>query len=167
MKRLRNRQGVGPTLRLTPLEIQSKTGVGKPLTNKEKRSTSVKIIRFYAVEKHREIMDDITIEDLREMGFVPYRYEGTKDPKTLLIAKVEDPKRLVHHSVPVGKTSGSTATVDYPHPVIRYETGYGWEAKWGAVRSQVGTRDLLHAFMKHFNYPIPTLEDDTTQSGTN
>ncbi len=99
-------------------------------------------------------MDDLTIEDLKAVGFVPYRYKGTKDPVTLRTVHVEDPKRLVHASVPVAATIQDASYTEYPYPVIRYEVGYGWEAKFGAIRYSLRNEKELHAFMNAFNYPL-------------
>lgn len=113
-----------------------------------------KIIRFYASITPREIMDDLTIDDLKAAGFVAYRYKGTKDPKILQFTAVEHPTKLVHSSVPVAYSIDAWQMPNYAHPTIGYEIGYGWEAKYGAVRYGLRNEKELHAFMKRFNYPI-------------
>ncbi|GAB2586330.1 hypothetical protein [Spirosoma areae] len=142
---------------LTPLEIQAQMGGGKTPTDMEQNAGMGKIIRFYANIKPREIVDDLTIEELKAAGFGPYRYRGLKDPLTGKFATVEGPRYYVHSSVPTANSIHSCESKDYEHPLVSYEVGFGWEAKWGAVRFSLRNEKELRAFMKQFNYYAPII----------
>ena len=152
MKTLRRRRNA----LLTPLEIQLQTGGGKPLTEMERKAIPEKLIRFYGIEKPIQLMEDLTSDDLKAAGFVPYCYKtNTKDARTLLFRVEEDSTRLVHQSAPIAPTKDHWQKMGCEFPTIAYEIGYGWEAKWGAVRFPLRNDDDLRRFMNLFDYQRP------------
>ena len=92
-------------------------------------------------------MDILTIEDLKAAGFVPLRYKDW----TKQNGEVEDPKRLVHRTVPIYQSQVPTNE----HPIISYEIGGEWGAQWGAIHFHLRSEVQLWRFMKQFNYPLP------------
>lgn len=124
-----------------------------PHTDKQ----TAKIIRFYSNvtgTQSDKSMDTLAIDDLTTEGFVPFRFRGKKDPKTELFETLKYDKWLVHHSVPLAESTAATKSEEWDHPIIQYEIGYGWEAKWGAIRFPLRHEVELWRFMRLFDYPI-------------